>query len=256
MAPALSEVTREGGSRKIDVTCNVRDRDLGSVARDIEARLGQLSFGGGYHAEVLGEYALRQDRRGGCWRCPRLTSSPSSPAADRLRRRPAGAPGLRHVALRAGRRHWRRVFLDRGAVAGIARGADHGHRHRRAQRHHDGQPFPASRGRGGRAFRPRSRDSRRRGAARAHPDDRARDGACPAADCVRRRQGRSGDRAPAGGRHPRRSRDVDDPQPVPAAAVVSRYRAGAEVRIREVPAPNPSVIAAESPTASRARTRA
>ena len=61
MAPALSEVTREGGSRKIDVTCNVRDRDLGSVARDIETRLGQLSFGGGYHAEVLGEYAVRQE---------------------------------------------------------------------------------------------------------------------------------------------------------------------------------------------------
>jgi Cu/Ag efflux pump CusA len=61
IAPALSEVTREGGSRKIDVTCNVRGRDLGSVARDIEARLGQLSLGNGYHAEVLGEYALRQE---------------------------------------------------------------------------------------------------------------------------------------------------------------------------------------------------
>jgi CzcA family heavy metal efflux pump len=60
IAPALSEVTREGGSRKIDVTCNVRGRDLGSVARDIEARLQQLSLGNGYHAEVLGEYALRQ----------------------------------------------------------------------------------------------------------------------------------------------------------------------------------------------------
>ena len=61
IAPALSEVTREGGSRKIDVTCNVRGRDLGSVARDIEARLGQLQLGAGYHAEVLGEYALRQE---------------------------------------------------------------------------------------------------------------------------------------------------------------------------------------------------
>jgi CzcA family heavy metal efflux pump len=60
IAPALSEVTREGGSRKIDVTCNVRGRDLGSVARDVEARLRQLSLGEGYHAEVLGEYALRQ----------------------------------------------------------------------------------------------------------------------------------------------------------------------------------------------------
>ncbi len=60
IAPALSEVTREGGSRKLDVTCNVRGRDLGSVARDIEARLAGLALGEGYHAEVLGEYAVRQ----------------------------------------------------------------------------------------------------------------------------------------------------------------------------------------------------
>jgi CzcA family heavy metal efflux pump len=60
MVPALSEITREGGSRKIDVTCNVRGRDLGSVARDIEAKLGALQLGSGYHAEVLGEYAVRQ----------------------------------------------------------------------------------------------------------------------------------------------------------------------------------------------------
>ncbi len=61
VAPALSEVTREGGSRKIDVTCNVRGRDLGSVARDIEAKLKALSLGAGYHAEVLGEYQARQE---------------------------------------------------------------------------------------------------------------------------------------------------------------------------------------------------
>jgi Cu/Ag efflux pump CusA len=61
VVPALSEVTREGGSRKIDVTCNVKGRDLGSVARDIQARLGGLALGEGYHAEVLGEYAVRQE---------------------------------------------------------------------------------------------------------------------------------------------------------------------------------------------------
>ncbi len=60
IAPALSEVTREGGSRKIDVTCNVRDRDLGSVARDIQDRLSRVALGDGYHAEVLGEHAVRQ----------------------------------------------------------------------------------------------------------------------------------------------------------------------------------------------------
>jgi Cu/Ag efflux pump CusA len=61
ITPALSEVTREGGSRKIDVTCNVSGRDLGSVARDIEALLAGLPLGAGYHAEVLGEFAVRQE---------------------------------------------------------------------------------------------------------------------------------------------------------------------------------------------------
>jgi Cu/Ag efflux pump CusA len=32
-------ITREGRSRRIDVTCNVRGRDLGAVARDIEMAL-------------------------------------------------------------------------------------------------------------------------------------------------------------------------------------------------------------------------
>ena len=55
-----NEITRENGSRRIDVTCNVRGRDLGAVARDIQARIGGLSFERGYYAEVLGEYAERR----------------------------------------------------------------------------------------------------------------------------------------------------------------------------------------------------
>jgi Cu/Ag efflux pump CusA len=55
-----NEITRENGSRRIDVTSNVRGRDLGAVARDIESRLASLSFPQGYYAEVLGEYAERQ----------------------------------------------------------------------------------------------------------------------------------------------------------------------------------------------------
>ena len=42
-----------------DVTCNVRGRDLGAVARDIEAALAGVQFDAGYHPEVLGEYAAR-----------------------------------------------------------------------------------------------------------------------------------------------------------------------------------------------------
>jgi CzcA family heavy metal efflux pump len=60
VTPTPNEITRENGSRRIDVTSNVRGRDLGAVARDIQSRLAGLSFQQGYYAEVLGEYAERQ----------------------------------------------------------------------------------------------------------------------------------------------------------------------------------------------------
>ena len=61
IAPTPNEITREGGSRRIDVTSNVRGRDLGSVARDIEAALAGIPFDAGYHPEVLGEYKARAE---------------------------------------------------------------------------------------------------------------------------------------------------------------------------------------------------
>lgn len=60
VAPTPNEITREGSSRRIDVTCNTKGRDLGSVARDIDAKLKGVSFDPEYHPEVLGEYAERQ----------------------------------------------------------------------------------------------------------------------------------------------------------------------------------------------------
>ena len=60
VTPTPNEITRENGSRRIDVTSNVRGRDLGAVARDIQAQLAGVSFPQGYYAEVLGEYAERQ----------------------------------------------------------------------------------------------------------------------------------------------------------------------------------------------------
>lgn len=63
IAPTPNEIKREGASRRIDVTCNVRGRDLGSVAREIEARVRALDFPRGYHPEFLGEYAARQQAR-------------------------------------------------------------------------------------------------------------------------------------------------------------------------------------------------
>ena len=58
-----NEITREGGSRRLDVTLNVRGRDLGAVAGDIERALASVKFAAEYHAEVLGEYAARQESR-------------------------------------------------------------------------------------------------------------------------------------------------------------------------------------------------
>ena len=60
IAPVPNVVEREGQSRKIDVSANVRGRDLGSVARDVEAALAGVAFPLEYHAEVIGEFAERQ----------------------------------------------------------------------------------------------------------------------------------------------------------------------------------------------------
>lgn len=61
IAPTPNEITRESSSRRIDVTCNTKGKDLGTVARDIEEKLSQISFDEGYHPEILGEYAERQE---------------------------------------------------------------------------------------------------------------------------------------------------------------------------------------------------
>lgn len=60
IAPTPNQITREAASRYTEVTCNVKDRDLGSVARDIKAQLEQIKFDRGYHPELLGEYAAQQ----------------------------------------------------------------------------------------------------------------------------------------------------------------------------------------------------
>ncbi len=63
VAPTPNQVTRESASRYTEVTCNVRDRDLGSVAREIESKVRKISFDRGYHPEFLGEYAAQRASR-------------------------------------------------------------------------------------------------------------------------------------------------------------------------------------------------
>lgn len=61
IVPTPNAIKREGASRRIDVTCNVATgKALGDVVREIEQRLGKITFARGYHPEILGEWAERQ----------------------------------------------------------------------------------------------------------------------------------------------------------------------------------------------------
>lgn len=64
IAPTPNVILREDGSRKLDVSCDVSGRDLGEVAREVEARVREIPLDAGYHAEFIGEYAARQAARG------------------------------------------------------------------------------------------------------------------------------------------------------------------------------------------------
>jgi Cu/Ag efflux pump CusA len=60
IVPVPNVIEREGQSRKIDVSANVKGRDLGSVADDVEAALDKVDFPLGYHFEIKGEFAERE----------------------------------------------------------------------------------------------------------------------------------------------------------------------------------------------------
>jgi len=60
IVPVPNVIEREGQSRKIDVSANVKGRDLGSAAEAVEETLGKIEFPLGYHFEIKGEFAERQ----------------------------------------------------------------------------------------------------------------------------------------------------------------------------------------------------
>ncbi len=61
IVPAANEIKRESASRRLDITCNAKDRDLGSVARDVESEVRKLKYDEGYRPTFLGEYKARQE---------------------------------------------------------------------------------------------------------------------------------------------------------------------------------------------------
>jgi CzcA family heavy metal efflux pump len=58
--PTPNKVRRENMARRIDVHANVKGRDLGSVAHDVERRLDKVQFPVGFYPQLLGEYRERQ----------------------------------------------------------------------------------------------------------------------------------------------------------------------------------------------------
>ena len=60
---APNVVQREAASRRIDVSCDARGRDLGAVAKDVEHTVSSMAFPPGHHAEILGESAARTKAR-------------------------------------------------------------------------------------------------------------------------------------------------------------------------------------------------
>ena len=58
--PTPNMVQRENGHRRIDVAAEVKGRDLGSVATEVEAALARVQLPLGYHAELQGEWQERQ----------------------------------------------------------------------------------------------------------------------------------------------------------------------------------------------------
>ena len=60
VSPTPNLIEHEDLSRFLEISSNVRGRDLGAVARDIEEAVASVEYPQGYHPEVSGEFAERQ----------------------------------------------------------------------------------------------------------------------------------------------------------------------------------------------------
>ncbi len=55
-----NEIKREAVSRRIDIVANAKNRDLGSVATEIENKVSAIAFPSGYYPQFLGEYTAQK----------------------------------------------------------------------------------------------------------------------------------------------------------------------------------------------------
>ncbi len=89
--PTPNVIERSEGSRRIDVSANVKEGDLAKVVEKLKSEMESVEFPIGYEAVVLGEYAERQAATHGCCSTRSARSSWSSSCS----RRPSAAGGWR-----------------------------------------------------------------------------------------------------------------------------------------------------------------
>ena len=175
IVPAPNEIKRESGVAA-DRHHLQRRRAATSAAWPARSRrrCERVTFDRGYHPEFLGEYAARQESRSRllalsaacrCWAsCCCSTSTFSSWRLTLL-----VFLTLPFALIGGVLGAW---LARRRAVARLARRLRHGAGHRRPQRHHAGQPLPASGAGGEGTVRPGTGHARRRRSGLADPDDR------------------------------------------------------------------------------------
>ncbi len=201
LGSAPNAIQREGGSRRMLVTFNVRGRDVASTMDEVDQRLQQraLPLPPGYHLEHGGEHTARREavhrlalfeRRvdGGDLPPPIPRFQPRKPGTSCDAER---APGGRGKRRRRG--PGRRQRLPR-----VARGTDHRLRHRGPQCHSAGQPLRAPPARRRRAARTGTAPPRCGRTPRPNPHDRRGNRLGPHAARDPRRSARTRDRAPDG----------------------------------------------------------
>jgi len=91
--PTPNVIERSEGSRRLDVSANVKEGDLAKVVEKLESDLKSVEFPTGYSADILGEYAERQA------------------AAQRLLLFAIGAVIVVYLLLQAAFRSWRLATL-------------------------------------------------------------------------------------------------------------------------------------------------
>ena len=213
--PTPNVIERSEGSRRLDVSANVKEGDLAKVVEKLESELQNVEFPTGYSADILGEYAERQA------------------ASQRLLLFAIGALIVVFLLLQAAFRSWRLATLGhpdiagstggrgdrrpherRNPVPGIAGRVPDRDGHCRPQRHPAHQSLPASGAVRGHAVRPGPGPAGRSRALVTDPDDHPCHRTRPGAAGGDGQQARPRDRAPDGGGDPRRPGDLHTGQPV------------------------------------------